>query len=145
MLDPNEWARNVDTAITTRRVEEARRNSEFTARREFIKSRAPALWEDLQESFKVLCTAFNARGKMTLVPTRSGPDLLLIKRDGGVETLTVVHDPNTHEVSVRPGRKYRPTIIPVGDGQIALSAVGQMFSCEDVAKESLEGFIRLVG
>jgi len=141
MIDANDWAKNIEARVTARQVEEARQSSEFATRRELIKSHAPSLWEGLQESFKAFCAAFNALGKMTLVPSLAGPDLFLVKRDGGTETLTAVRDPYTHEVSVSPGRRYKPVVIANGDCKVAFSANGQVFSYQEIAGESLEYFI----
>lgn len=142
MADLNEWAKNLDAGIEAKIHEESRSREELAARRALVDSQASALWEALLQSFRDCCAAINARGRFKLVAALLGPDMMIIRRDGGVEALQIRRDPQTKSVAVGE-TIYRVTVIPHGDGKAAYSRIGGgVRSCLDIAQESLASLLK---
>lgn len=142
MPDFNEWAKTLEAEIDSKQQKDNLAAMELVTRRKLINDFSPELWNELQKSFEAGCGAINARGKITLTYSLLGPDTFVVKRDGGTETLVASRNSNTQSVSISPGRKYIPAVMARGDGEVAFSCDNIMFSCEEIARESLGYFIK---
>jgi hypothetical protein len=150
MSDLENWAKSVDLGIQAQREVEANRSAEFVTRRQLIDGHAPELWEQLVEAFKSCCKAFNDRkGKEAFVFSLLGVHTFLIRPDGGVEALAGTYFPSTKTVRIQSeycnlSETYTPTVIASGDGTVVFStSAGQRESCANIAKNSLEPFIKV--